>query len=148
MADIRLKIEEAGEPTVRTRKTKRFAPAGQSTQMIVGADGADDSTILSTSARLYGSYGLRRVYYSAFSPIPDSSKNLPLIKPPLMREHRLYQADWLYRFYGFDIGEKTLVTPDQATFFQWGIKAHQPCQLRRPRAMRSTASCRRGKLWV
>ncbi len=109
MADIRLKIEEAGEPTVRTRKTKRFAPAGQSTQMIVGADGADDSTILSTSARLYGSYGLRRVYYSAFSPIPDSSKNLPLIKPPLMREHRLYQADWLYRFYGFDIGEITAI---------------------------------------
>ncbi|CDI09143.1 Hypothetical protein, Putative elongator protein 3/MiaB/NifB [Agrobacterium pusense] len=109
MADIRLKIEEAGEPTVKTRKTKRFAPAGQSTQMIVGADGADDSTILSTSARLYGSYGLRRVYYSAFSPIPDSSKNLPLIKPPLMREHRLYQADWLYRFYGFDIGEITAI---------------------------------------
>ncbi|WP_333899688.1 putative DNA modification/repair radical SAM protein [Agrobacterium pusense] len=109
MADIRLKIEEAGEPAVRTRKTKRFAPAGQSTQMIVGADGADDSTILSTSARLYGSYGLRRVYYSAFSPIPDSSKNLPLIKPPLMREHRLYQADWLYRFYGFDIGEITAI---------------------------------------
>lgn len=77
--------------------------------MIVGADGADDSTILSTSARLYGSYGLRRVYYSAFSPIPDSSKNLPLIKPPLMREHRLYQADWLYRFYGFDIGEITAI---------------------------------------
>ncbi|WP_216330041.1 putative DNA modification/repair radical SAM protein [Rhizobium sp. X9] len=112
MADIRLKIEEAGEPTVRTRKTKRFAPAGQSTQMIVGADGADDSTILSTSARLYGSYGLRRVYYSAFSPIPDSSKNLPLIKPPLMREHRLYQADWLYRFYGFDIGEITAIGGD------------------------------------
>ncbi|KWT83124.1 radical SAM protein [Agrobacterium tumefaciens str. B6] len=112
MADIRLKIEEAGEPTVRTRKTRRFAPAGQSTQMIVGADGADDSTILSTSARLYGSYGLRRVYYSAFSPIPDSSKNLPLIKPPLMREHRLYQADWLYRFYGFDIGEITAIGGD------------------------------------
>lgn len=112
MADIRLKIEEAGEPTVRTRRTKRFAPAGQSTQMIVGADGADDSTILSTSARLYGSYSLRRVYYSAFSPIPDSSKNLPLIKPPLMREHRLYQADWLYRFYGFDIGEITAIGGD------------------------------------
>ncbi|MCZ7938663.1 putative DNA modification/repair radical SAM protein [Agrobacterium salinitolerans] len=112
MADIRLKIEEAGEPTVRTKKTKRFAPAGQSTQMIVGADGADDNTILSTSARLYGSYGLRRVYYSAFSPIPDSSKNLPLIKPPLMREHRLYQADWLYRFYGFDIGEITAIGGD------------------------------------
>ncbi|KAA3512441.1 putative DNA modification/repair radical SAM protein [Agrobacterium rosae] len=105
MADIRLKIEEAGEPTLQTKRVRKFAPAGQSTQMIVGADGANDTTILSTSARLYGSYGLRRVYYSAFSPIPDSSKNLPLIKPPLMREHRLYQADWLYRFYGFDIDE-------------------------------------------
>ena len=82
MADIRLKIEEAGEPTLKTKRVKTFAPAGQSTQMIVGADGADDGTILSTSARLYGSYGLRRVYYSAFSPIPDSSKNLPLINPP------------------------------------------------------------------
>ncbi|MCI9864848.1 putative DNA modification/repair radical SAM protein [Rhizobium skierniewicense] len=105
MADIRLKIEEAGEPTLQTKRVRKFAPAGQSTQMIVGADGANDTTILSTSARLYGSYGLRRVYYSAFSPIPDSSKNLPLIKPPLMREHHLYQADWLYRFYGFDIDE-------------------------------------------
>lgn len=105
MADIRLRIEEAGEPTLQTKRVRKFAPAGQSTQMIVGADGANDTTILSTSARLYGSYGLRRVYYSAFSPIPDSSKNLPLIKPPLMREHRLYQADWLYRFYGFDIDE-------------------------------------------
>lgn len=62
---------------------------------------------LSTSGQLYSSYGLKRVYYSAFSPIPDSSKNLPLIKPPLMREHRLYQADWLYRFYGFGIDEIT-----------------------------------------
>ncbi|WP_313616594.1 putative DNA modification/repair radical SAM protein [Agrobacterium sp.] len=112
MADIRLKIEEAGEPTLKTKRVKKFAPAGQSTQMIVGADGANDSTILSSSARLYGSYGLRRVYYSAFSPIPDSSKNLPLIKPPLMREHRLYQADWLYRFYGFDIGEITSTQKD------------------------------------
>jgi predicted DNA-binding helix-hairpin-helix protein len=75
--------------------------------MIVGADEANDATILGTSARLYGSYGLKRVYYSAFSPIPDSSKNLPLIKPPLMREHRLYQADWLYRFYGFGVDEIT-----------------------------------------
>lgn len=112
MADIRLKIEEAGEPTIKTKRVKKFAPAGQSTQMIVGADGANDSTILSTSSRLYGGYGLRRVYYSAFSPIPDSSKNLPLIKPPLMREHRLYQADWLYRFYGFDIGEITSTQKD------------------------------------
>ena len=112
MGELRLKIEEAAEPTLQTKRRKRFAPAGQSTQMIVGADGADDATILGTSARLYGSYGLKRVYYSAFSPIPDSSKNLPLVKPPLVREHRLYQADWLYRFYGFDIGEITATRPD------------------------------------
>ncbi|MBN9411118.1 MAG: putative DNA modification/repair radical SAM protein [Burkholderiales bacterium] len=79
----------------------RFAPAGQSTQLIVGADAADDRTILQTSATLYGSYRLRRVYYSAFSPIPDASRALPLVAPPLMREHRLYQSDWLMRFYGF-----------------------------------------------
>jgi len=73
--------------------------------MIVGADGANDHTILHTSANLYGSYRLRRVYYSAFSPIPDASRALPLVQPPLLREHRLYQADWLMRFYGFDVGE-------------------------------------------
>ncbi|KAH2821313.1 hypothetical protein KXV85_002845, partial [Aspergillus fumigatus] len=75
------------------------------TQMIVGADAASDHTILHTSANLYGSYRLRRVYYSAFSPIPDASRALPLRAPPLLREHRLYQADWLMRFYGFDVGE-------------------------------------------
>ncbi|MBX4966392.1 putative DNA modification/repair radical SAM protein [Rhizobium binae] len=111
MADLRLKIEAAGERTLKSKKRQRFVPAGQSTQMIVGADGASDATILATSCRLYSSYGLKRIYYSAFSPIPDSSKNLPLIKPPLMREHRLYQADWLYRFYGFGIDE---ITANQA----------------------------------
>ncbi|MBF9267172.1 putative DNA modification/repair radical SAM protein, partial [Paracidovorax cattleyae] len=85
----------------RRAEAPRFAPGGQSTQMIVGADGADDRTILATSARLYGGFGLRRVYYSAFSPIPDASRALPLSAPPLVREHRLYQADWLMRFYGF-----------------------------------------------
>jgi len=73
--------------------------------MIVGADAADDGDIILTSARLYSGYGLRRVYYSAFSPIPDASAELPLIAPPLVREHRLYQADWLVRFYGFEAGE-------------------------------------------
>lgn len=66
--------------------------------MIIGADGADDVTILKMSTRLYSGYKLRRVYYSAFSPIPDASTALPLIQPPLLREHRLYQADWLLRF--------------------------------------------------
>ncbi|VTU17551.1 putative DNA modification/repair radical SAM protein [Variovorax sp. PBS-H4] len=88
-----------------------FAPAGQSTQMIVGADGADDRAILESSARLYGAYGLRRVYYSAFSPIPDASPSLPLQAPPLVREHRLYQADWLMRYYGFSHEE--IVPPTQ-----------------------------------
>ena len=86
----------------------RFAPAGQSTQMIVGADATDDRTILATSAALYGSYRLRRVYFSAFSPIPDAARGLPLVAPPLVREHRLYQADWLTRFYGF--GHDEIVT--------------------------------------
>ena len=108
MGQVRLKVE-AAKPEKRDRiKPPRFAPAGQSTQLIIGADGAPDTEILQRSASLYGGYGLRRVYYSAFSPIPDSSAALPLQKPPLMREHRLYQADWLMRFYGFsapEIGE-------------------------------------------
>ena len=79
----------------------RFAPAGQSTQMIVGADAATDRDIVQRAAGLYGRFGLRRVYYSAFSPIPDASAVLPLQRPPLMREHRLYQSDWLMRFYQF-----------------------------------------------
>lgn len=112
MGALRLKIEEAGEPTLQTKRVRKFVPAGQSTQMIVGADDANDATILKTSSRLYGSYGLRRVYYSAFSPIPDASRALPLVKPPLLREHRLYQADWLYRFYGFDIEEITAASSD------------------------------------
>jgi predicted DNA-binding helix-hairpin-helix protein len=112
MGDLRLKIEAASEPTLQSKIKRRFVPAGQSTQMIVGADQASDQTILGTSARLYGSYDLRRVYYSAFSPIPDASRVLPLVKPPLMREHRLYQADWLYRFYGFGIDEITKDRPD------------------------------------
>ena len=98
----------------RSLKSRRaaaphFAPGGQSTQMIVGADSADDRTILSASAELYSGFNMRRVYYSAFSPIPDASQHLPLVQPPLMREHRLYQADWLIRFYGFAHDE---IVPD------------------------------------
>ncbi len=82
-------------------KPESFAAAGQSTQMIVGADATDDATILSTSAQLYGAYKLKRVYYSAFSPIPKAAVGLPSERVPLVREHRLYQADWLMRHYGF-----------------------------------------------
>lgn len=113
MAQLRLHIDEAKEarspaaPASRPHlppkraTAPRFAPAGQSTQMIVGADASDDRTILATSAALYGSYRLKRVYFSAFSPIPDAARALPLRAPPLLREHRLCQADWLMRFYGF-----------------------------------------------
>lgn len=106
MARLRGKLDEA-TPDKKPSKAKpeKFAPAGQSTQMIVGADKADDSAILTRAAGLYSGYRLKRVYYSAFSPIPDASSRLPLAPPPLMREHRLYQADWLIRFYGFDVPE-------------------------------------------
>jgi predicted DNA-binding helix-hairpin-helix protein len=80
--------------------------------MIIGADGSNDAKVLGQSTRLYSSYKLKRVYYSAFSPIPDSSAKLPLVSPPLQREHRLYQADWLLRFYDFQLDEITSVTPD------------------------------------
>ena len=105
MGGLKLRIEEGKAERALSRKAPSFAPAGQSTQLIVGADGASDAAILQRSAQLYGSFGLRRVYYSAFSPIPDASAQLPLSEPPLMREHRLYQADWLTRFYGFEVGE-------------------------------------------
>ena len=112
MADVRLARESRKERSFTGKRPPRFAPAGQSTQMIVGADGANDATILKTSTRLYSSYKLKRVYYSAFSPIPDSSAALPLINPPLVREHRLYQADWLIRVYGFDADEIASATRD------------------------------------
>ncbi len=107
-----MRIDEYAEEKKARKKPPKFAPAGQSTQMIVGADASRDADVLRTSSNLYSSYGLKRVYYSAFSPIPDSSSRLPLIKPPLMREHRLYQADWLLRFYGFGVDEITSAAPD------------------------------------
>jgi putative DNA modification/repair radical SAM protein len=105
MARLRGKLDEARPEGKPKAKPQKFAPAGQSTQMIVGADGANDAAILTRAAGLYSGYRLKRVYYSAFSPIPDASSRLPLKPPPLMREHRLYQADWLIRFYGFDVPE-------------------------------------------
>ncbi len=113
----------------RRARAPRFAPAGQSTQMIVGADATPDRVILQTSATLYGAYRLRRVYYSAFSPIPDAARALPLKAPPLVREHRLYQADWLIRFYGFDheeivSGEGGMLSLDIDPKLAWAL-AHR-----------------------
>ena len=101
MRDMKRAIIDTGDARQRYRSAPRFAPAGQSTQMIVGADAATDGDIVARASTLYDRFGLRRVYYSAFSPIPDASTVLPLQRPPLMREHRLYQSDWLMRFYGF-----------------------------------------------
>ncbi|MEO0417504.1 MAG: putative DNA modification/repair radical SAM protein [Pseudomonadota bacterium] len=101
MNKTKARIIKAKDEKKRFKHAPRFAPAGQSTQMIVGADDANDAAIVTKASGLYKGFGLRRVYYSAFSPIPDASAVLPLKRPPLMREHRLYQSDWLMRFYGY-----------------------------------------------
>lgn len=101
MGAMRSAIADGADARRRYRSAPLFAPAGQSTQMIVGADAATDRDIVARAAALYDRFDLRRVYYSAFSPIPDASAVLPLRRPPLMREHRLYQSDWLQRFYEF-----------------------------------------------
>jgi len=105
MKSMKSAILDGADAEARYRSAPSYAPAGQSTQMIVGADSATDAAIVTRAARLYDRFGLRRVYYSAFSPIPDASAVLPLVRPPLMREHRLYQADWMMRFYGFSSAE-------------------------------------------
>jgi len=123
MGKIRLQLDDYRERLQQTRVARsltganarqtappRFAPAGQSTQIIVGADASSDRLILQTSVGLYQAMQMKRVYYSAFSPIPHASARLPVQGAPLMREHRLYQADWLIRFYGFD--EHEIVAPN------------------------------------
>jgi putative DNA modification/repair radical SAM protein len=101
MRDVKGSIDDGRDARRKYRSAPKFAPAGQSTQMIVGADAATDGDIVLRASQLYDRFALRRVYYSAFSPIPSPSAVLPLKRPPLMREHRLYQSDWLIRFYGF-----------------------------------------------
>ncbi len=107
MGAIKERIDSSADDRKRGAKDAGFAAAGQSTQMIVGATDAPDHAILQQATTLYSKFKLRRVYYSAFSPIPSASRKLPLVAPPLVREHRLYQADWLLRFYGFKANEIT-----------------------------------------
>ncbi len=105
-ATIEASMGQIGERILQAKEEKRrFSPAGQSTQVIVGADATDDAALIGKSAFLYDSFGLKRVYYSAFSPIPDASAALPPQAPPLKREHRLYQADWMLRYYQFTAKE-------------------------------------------
>ena len=106
MGFIQNRIQENSHEIVRYRHTPRFAPAGQSTQMIVGASPDTDFQILNVTEGLYKKYKLKRVFFSAYMPVTQDSL-LPSVesKPPLLREHRLYQADWLLRFYGFSASE-------------------------------------------
>ncbi|MBN8816168.1 MAG: putative DNA modification/repair radical SAM protein [Sphingomonas sp.] len=145
MAATKADILDTADAKKRYKSAARFAPAGQSTQMIVGADAATDRDIVGRAAGLYGKFGLRRVYYSAFSPIPDASAVLPLKRPPLMREHRLYQSDWLMRFYEFspqevaDAADETGMMPlDIDPKLAWALKhrARFPVDVNRaPREM-------------
>ncbi len=106
MRQIRERVTENRTELVKYRHAPQFAPAGQSTQLIVGATPESDRHILSLTQSLYDSYHLKRVFYSAYVPVVENAL-LPALstRPPLLREHRLYQADWLLRFYGFRADE-------------------------------------------
>lgn len=110
------------------KRDKSFAPAGQTTQMIIGAGGESDKSILTTSENLYRTFKMKRVYYSAYIPVvespvlPDSTS-----LPPLEREHRIYQADWLLRFYGFSVkelfgGKEINLDPDLDPKVAWALR--------------------------
>lgn len=115
MAQIKQSIHRSKEERRRFRYAPNFVPAGQSTQMIIGATNDSDRSILLTSEKLYKSFELKRVYYSAYMPV-NEGKNLPAIStaPPLLREHRLYQADFLLRFYKFTAAE--ILTEQESNF--------------------------------
>lgn len=131
MGTIRERIEHHQSERRAGFRVERFAPAGQSTQMIVGATPTSDLQIMNTAGKLYREQKLRRVYYSAYSPIPHADARLPGKSPPLVREHRLYQADWLMRFYGYSSQE--LVAEANGNFaleldpkLAWAL-AHREC---------------------
>lgn len=115
MSYIHHRVEENNQYRAKSVKAPLFVPAGQSTQLIVGATPDQDLKILKLSESLYKQYKLKRVFYSAYVPVNPNNPNLPaIIKPPLVREHRLYQADWLLRFYGFAADE--LLNENQPNF--------------------------------
>ncbi len=128
MAQIKDGITKAKDERKHFRNAQKFVPAGQSTQMIVGATADTDRRILLTSEKLYKSFKMKRVYYSAYMPV-NSDKLLPVIQtaPPLLREHRLYQADFLLRFYKFTASE--ILTEEESDFdleydpkIQWAFR--------------------------
>ena len=126
MNDISRNITGFRNETKKEKHPVKFVPAGQSTQLIVGASPEKDSRIIKLAETLYGKFSLKRVYYSAFVPVSSDSR-LPVIQPPLKRENRLYQADWLLRFYGFSAdelfnGEDRNLDPDLDPKFAWAIR--------------------------
>ena len=114
MGQIKNSIVESKGEIVKYRGAKKFAPAGQSTQMIIGATGESDYQILKLTQGMYNKYSLKRVFFSAYIPTRQDSSLPQLETPPLLREHRLYQADWLIRFYGFEADE--ILNPDEPNF--------------------------------
>jgi len=105
MGQVRDGIIQNKEEKALFKKVPQFATAGQSTQLIVGASDENDLQIIKLSDSLYQGYGLKRVYYSGYVPITDDARLPQVTQPPLVREHRLYQTDWLMRFYGFQADE-------------------------------------------
>jgi putative DNA modification/repair radical SAM protein len=112
MGFLNARIAESKEERKVSRMAPRFAPGGQSTQMVVGATPENDHTVLRVADDLYRERGLRRVYYSGYVPISDDRRVAQIDRAPLVREHRLYQADWLMRFYGFSVED--IVDDDNA----------------------------------
>jgi len=101
MKQIKTGIVRSKNEIVKFKHAPSFVPAGQATQLVVGASNDNDKKIVELAENLYNSYSLKRVFYSAYVPITTKNKLLPTAKTPLLREHRLYQSDFLLRFYGF-----------------------------------------------
>ncbi len=129
MADIEMTRQEISADKKKGMKVPIFTPAGQSTQMIVGATPSSDQRILQTASLLYSTHKLRRVYYSAYSPTPHPDARLPSSAPPLLREHRLYQADWLLRFYNYKVDE---IAPESAPNLAIDVDPKTSWALRNP----------------
>jgi probable DNA metabolism protein len=130
MGVIRETIAETREDRKRLQHVPHYAPAGQSTQLIVGASPESDHRILQLADRLYQHQALKRVYYSAYVPVGGSGTRLPnLAEPPLQRENRLYQADWLIRLYGFAIDD---VISSEIPYLDLKIDPKQAFALRNP----------------
>ena len=132
MKFIQQGVLENKEDRKKYRSAPRFVPAGQSTQMIVGATSESDRDILSMSSMLYAQPSLRRVYYSGYVSVNTYDSRLPVLKqPPLVRENRLYQADWLMRFYHFKVDE---IVDDQHANLDLEIDPKLAWALRHPEA--------------